>query len=108
MPRRTILTEGQRDALFGLPTDEPTLLRHYVLSDEDMVHVHKRRRPGNKLGFALQLCVLRYPGRLLQPGELIPDLFINFIGTQLGLSKDDLLEYGKGPNLRNFICTPGR
>jgi TnpA family transposase len=26
----------------------------------------------NRFGFALQLCVLRYPGRVLAPGELIP------------------------------------
>jgi hypothetical protein len=26
MPRRTILTERQREGLFALPTDEPTLL----------------------------------------------------------------------------------
>ena len=95
MPRRTILTERQREALFGLPEDEDSILRHYVLSDEDMRHVKTRRRPGNRLGFALQLCALRYPGRLLQPGELIPDPIIKFIGAQLGLSKSDLADYAE-------------
>lgn len=95
MPRRTILTERQREALFGLPTDEGSMLRHYVLSDEDMRHVKTRRRPGNRLGFALQLCALRYPGRILQPGEFIPDPIIKFIGAQLGLSKSDLADYAE-------------
>ncbi|SFE97026.1 Transposase and inactivated derivatives, TnpA family [Marinobacter sp. DSM 26671] len=95
MPRRTILTERQREALFGLPADEDSMLRHYVLSDEDMQHVKTRRRPGNRLGFALQLCALRYPGRLLQPGEFIPDPIIKFIGAQLGLSKSDLADYAE-------------
>ena len=37
-------------------------MRHYTLSDEDLQHIGARRRPRNKLGFALQLCALRYPG----------------------------------------------
>jgi len=32
---------------------------------------------------------------LLQPGELIPEPVIGFVGAQLGLSKDDLLSYAK-------------
>ena len=68
MPRRAILTARQRAALFGLPTDEEAVLKHCVLSDADLVHIRRRRRPQNRLGFALQLCALRYPGRLIQPG----------------------------------------
>jgi len=39
MPRRNILTDRQRAALFDLPSDEPSLLRHYTLSDEDLDHI---------------------------------------------------------------------
>ena len=46
------------------PQGEAGLLRHYTLSDEDLQNIGARRRPRRrKLGFALQLCVLRYPGR---------------------------------------------
>lgn len=38
MPRRQILTERSRAALFDLPTDEPSLLRHYTLADDDIEH----------------------------------------------------------------------
>src|SRR3546814_11114348 len=55
-----------------LPTDEAALLRHYILADDDLIHIDRRRRPENRIGFALQLCALRYPGRTLAPGELIP------------------------------------
>ena len=65
MPRRSILTERQRSALFDLPTDETLMLRHYTLADDDIEHINERRRPENKIGFALQLCALRYPARLL-------------------------------------------
>ena len=53
MARRTILTERQRAALFDLPADEASLLQHYVLSDADIAHINTRRRPANKLGFAV-------------------------------------------------------
>ena len=82
MARRTVLTGRQRSALFSLPQHEADLLRHYTLSDEDLQHIEARRRPRNKLGFALQLCVLRYPGRLLVPGEFIPPAVVDFIGRQ--------------------------
>ena len=65
------MTSRQRSALFSLPQRETDLLRHYTLSDEDLLNIGARRRPRNKLGFALQLCALRYPGRLLAPGEFV-------------------------------------
>lgn len=68
-------------------------MRHYTLSDEDLAHISQRRRPHNKFGFALQLCVLRYPGRVLAPGELIPMEVVEFLGAQLGLRADDLVDY---------------
>ena len=93
MARRTVVTSRQRSALFSLPEHEAELLRHYTLSDEDLENIAARRRPRNKLGFALQLCVLRYPGRLLAPGELVPRPVVDFIGRQLDLDGDDLADY---------------
>ena len=54
MPRRAILTERQRRALFDLPVDEVSLRRHHTLAEDDLEHIARRRRPENKLGFALQ------------------------------------------------------
>ena len=93
MARRTVLTSRQRSALFALPQREADLLRHYTLSDEDLQNIGARRRPSNKLGFALQLCVLRYPGRLLAPGEFVPPAVVDFIGRQLDLDGDELADY---------------
>ncbi|MGH0002591.1 Tn3 family transposase [Pseudovibrio ascidiaceicola] len=94
MPRRTILTESQREKLFALPSDETTFLKHYILSNDDLHHIRQRRQQKNRLGFALQLCAFRYPGRLLQPGELIPEALLAFIGSQLSISPEELEEYG--------------
>lgn len=93
MARRSVLTARQQAALFDLPTDEAIMFRHYVLNDEDLVHIRRRRRARNRLGFALQLCAFRYPGRLLQPAELIPNEMLAFVGGQLGLTPADLADY---------------
>jgi hypothetical protein len=93
MAHRTILTERQRAAMLGLPTDETTLMQFYTLSDEDLEHISTRRRAENKLGFALQLCALRYPGRLLAPGEVIPAEILNFLAPQIGINAEDLASY---------------
>ena len=47
MPRRHILTGHQRHTLLALPTDEPSLLEHYTLAEDDLEHIRQRRRPHN-------------------------------------------------------------
>lgn len=93
MAHRTVLTKRQRDALFALPTDRASLEYHYTLADDDIEYVKTRRRPKNQMGFALQLCALRYPGRLLKPGEVIPEAVSSYLAAQLGLQPEDLLPY---------------
>lgn len=93
MAHRTILTERQRSAFFDLPTDEAVMLRHFTLANDDLEHIQERRRPENRIGFALQLCALRHPGRLLSQGEVIPEKVLRFIGAQLSITGDALLSY---------------
>lgn len=95
MPRRQILTDRTRAALFDLPTDEASLLRHYTLDDDDIEHIRKRRSAHNKLGFALQLCAFRYPGRLLNSGETIPLEVAEFVAAQIGVKGIDLAGYAE-------------
>ena len=101
MAHRTILTERQRSALFDLPTDETAMLRHYTLADDDLEIIRARRRPHNRFGFALQLCALRYPGRSLTPGEVIPMEVTRFLAAQLGLKSDDLAGYASREETRH-------
>ena len=80
-------------ALLDLPTDEAALLRHYTLSDDDIEQIRVRRGGHNRLGFALQLCAFRYPGRMLTVGEAIPLAVLGFIAAQLGMGAEDLDGY---------------
>ena len=93
MPRRSIWSARQRAALLDLPTDEAALLRHYTLSDDDIERIRVRRGGHNRLGFALQLCAFRYPGRMLTVGEAIPLAVLGFIAAQLGMGAEDLDGY---------------
>ncbi|MBV8614689.1 MAG: DUF4158 domain-containing protein, partial [Acetobacteraceae bacterium] len=93
MPRRRALTEAQLTNLLALPTAEPDLVRHWTLSDADRAVIGRRRRDPNQLGFALQLCALRYPGRLLRPGEVIPEAALGFVADQLGTAPEALATY---------------
>jgi hypothetical protein len=101
MPRRSILTDRQRAALFDLPTVDADMLHHYTLSDDDLEIIRARRRPHNRFGFALQLCALRYPGRLLTPGEVIPLAVTRFLAAQIGLKPDDLAGYATREETRH-------
>ena len=77
------------------PADRRSRTReHYVPSASDLVHTRRRRHPQNRLGFALRLCVFRYPGRLIQLGGVIPEAMPGFIGGQLGITSTASLDYG--------------
>ena len=60
--RRTLLSSEQRNRLFAIPTDPAEMAKHGVLSAKDLALVKTKRRSGNRLGFAIQLCLLRHPG----------------------------------------------
>ena len=48
--------------MFGVPTDPDALARHYTLTRTDLDLVATRRGDANRLGFAVQLALLRHPG----------------------------------------------
>lgn len=62
MPRRSLLSESERESLLVLPGGKDDLIRQYSLSDADLALIKQRRGAANRLGFAVQMCLLRYPG----------------------------------------------
>lgn len=96
-----ILTRRQQACLLNLPTAAASLHEHYTLDDFDLEQIKQRRRPHNKMSFALQLCALRYPGRLLAPGETIPIEVLRFLGDQIGIKAGDLAGYATREETRH-------
>jgi TnpA family transposase len=64
MKKHEILSQQSRAALFDPPTDPAAIVRHYTLSPEDLALVRRRRRDANRIGFAVHLAYLRFPGRV--------------------------------------------
>ena len=62
MPRRSTLTLAERESLFAVPTDEVELIRRYAFSEQELSVIQQHRGDHNRLGFAVQLCYMRYPG----------------------------------------------
>lgn len=100
MPHRRVLSAAQRTFFAALPTEHAELAKHYLLSDEDLALVHERRRGENRLGFALQLCLTRFPGRLLRVGEQPPRALIGFIADQVGVDANAFGAYAKRAETR--------
>ena len=116
MPYRALLSSEQRTRLFAIAVDPPEMAKHCVLSTRDQVLVRAKRRASNRLGFAIQLCVLRYPGRVIDPAESPPASMLSFVASQIGIDpllfgdyahraetrREHLLELQKLLRLRSF------
>jgi hypothetical protein len=100
MPRQELLTEPQRLVFNAPATDERGMVRHYTLSPEDLALINRRRGDPNRLGFALMLCFMRFPGRILQQGEQPPAALCAFVAEQLGLDPVQFGDYAERDQTR--------
>ena len=100
MPHRELLTESQRLRLQTPASDERGMVRHYTLSSEDLALINRCRGDPNRLGFALMLCYLRFPGRILQQGEQPPAALCDFVAEQLSLAATQFGDYAKRDQTR--------
>ena len=65
--------------------DDDTLRKYFTLSNADLEQVDQCRGPTNRLGFAVQLCTLRWHGYCLPDTRDIPSSVVEMVGSQLGL-----------------------
>ncbi len=84
MPRRSILSAAERNSLLTLPDTDDELIRHYTFNEADLALIRQRRGDANRLGAAVQLCLLRFPGQGLSTDTAtIPASLLLWIGQQL-------------------------
>ena len=83
MARRQLLTDEERRLLLGVPRDPDALARHYTFTRSDQDLVAGRRGDANRLGFAVQLALLRHPGMALAQMDEPVDALVNWLATQL-------------------------
>jgi TnpA family transposase len=100
MPRRSILSAPERDGLLTIPEARDELIRLYTFSDADLAVIGQRRGPANRLGFAVQLCYLRFPGVMLG-AEAVPFTpLLRMVAAQLKVPADTWGQYGERAETR--------
>jgi TnpA family transposase len=87
------LSEAQITELFDPPADQRELVRHFTLSATDFAAILRCRGDYNRLGYALMLCYLRYPGRALRAGERPPAALLVFVAEQIGVLPESIDDY---------------
>jgi TnpA family transposase len=105
MYRHLFLSAAQREAIetahFDL--DDREVARHWTLSEQDLVRIDRRRRDSNRFGFAVQLCLLRFPGWPPKRRGRVPSQLLRYLGEQLGIETENIEEYFDrhplGPNI---------
>lgn len=97
MAKHTLLSDAERDQLFGVPAGQDDLVRLYTFEAADFDLIRLRREDRNRLGVGLQLALLRYPGTTLAqvldrvPG--IPEELLSFIAKQLDIPAEAIADY---------------
>jgi TnpA family transposase len=96
------LSSAERERLERFPAEvsPADLIAFFTLSPSDLAQVPVRAAPYNRLGFALQLCALRYLG--FSPDDLTtaPVDVLQHLAKQVMASPDSVPEYGRRPQTR--------
>ena len=97
MAHRQLLTDEERRALLGLPLDADNMARCFTLSRADRELVAKRRRDANRIGFAVQLALLRHPGIALAQLEQPVGPLVQWLARQLEVPAAPFAGYARRP-----------
>jgi hypothetical protein len=88
-----------------IPSDSDwDLGTYYTFSQHDLDIINNHRRDHNRLGFAVQLAVLRFPGWSLSELKMIPDSVLIYIAKQVGIEPDVFPLYAhREPTRREYM-----
>src|SRR5215831_11905124 len=91
----SFLTAAERDRWQRFPATMPQddLAVYFLLSDDDTREANRQREPCNRLGYALQLCALRYLGFVPTDFTATPEVVVTFIAEQLDITPRVLVLY---------------
>lgn len=81
-----MLSPAEREALVALPQSRADLIRTYTFNDSDLATIHQHRGAANRLGFAVLLSYMRYPGTLLGVNETPATTVLQIVSEQLKTS----------------------
>jgi hypothetical protein len=96
MPKR-FLTKIDRDNLNSFPKEIPyeDIVKYFTISYPDMKQIPKSSSDYNRIGFAVQLCSLRYMGFVPEDITNLPKEALHYLSRQLKIEPNCLNDYGK-------------
>ncbi len=100
MPRRSTLSATERGSLFALPDAKDEMIRRYTFNESDLAIIRQHRGSANRLGFAVQLCYLRFPGIVLDSSEIPPSHLLLMVAEQVKEPVKSWHEYGQREQTR--------
>ena len=100
MARRALLSEIWWNQATSIPDDEREIAKYYTLDQSDLDLIMRQNRASNRLGLACVLATLRFPGRPLADGEVLPPGVLRFLARQIGVDHREIDRYFE----RSQIC----
>jgi TnpA family transposase len=96
----TYLNPEQRYALTHIPPDlsDRDIARYYTFTEQERELINRRRRASNRLGFAVQLALLKFPGRTLMEVKEVPRPVLAAIAEQVDVPVSAFAGYGDREN----------
>ncbi|SMC26196.1 Transposase and inactivated derivatives, TnpA family [Clostridium acidisoli DSM 12555] len=97
-----LLTEDQRLEFTQISQNisEYEIAKYYTFSPYDIGIINKHRRDYNRIGFAVQLALLRNPGWSFISINNISESVLNYISEQIQVSSKELALYAQRENTR--------
>jgi|GEM_PF-2473459 len=96
MPRKLLSKEQRKyfGKFPGIPSEEQ-LSEYFFLDDNDLSVIDDLRTDVNKLGFAVQLGVLRFIGTFPRSFDDVPYVVVEYVSKQLTINSHSFLDYFK-------------
>jgi TnpA family transposase len=91
-----VLTDAERERFLRFPAQIPRadLNAYFTLTASDRKEVPRTSTAPNRLGFALQLCALRYLGFCPEDLSTVPAAALQYVADQVDATPECLPEYG--------------
>jgi hypothetical protein len=77
------------------------LIRYYTLNEPDLSLIRQRRGDADRLGFAVQLCLLRYPGYARASDMTVAESVIPWVARQVRIEATAWAKYGERDETRS-------
>jgi TnpA family transposase len=97
-----LFTAAERERLDRFPdtVEHDDLVTFFTLSDEDKARIPVSSAASNRLGFALQLCTVRFIGFVPNALTSMPAPVVEHVANQLGVAPRVLASYGARAHTR--------